>query len=117
MVVGSRQLWNHLTISSRYIFCDLTDEEIEIRLNSMPDLISEGIVQQALQLLAYIPNIFIKLGERGVLSLRLVPKRSASDSKHTIRLGGAHADLAIRHHPGLKHQGIVSVTGAGYYLF
>jgi hypothetical protein len=113
MVVGSRQLSNHLTVSSRYIFCDATDEEIEIRLKSMPDLISEGTVQQALQLLPYIPNILIKLGERGVLSVRLVPKGSAEHSKDTIRLDGVLADVSIRHHAGLKHQGIVSVTGAG----
>jgi hypothetical protein len=117
MVVDSRQHSNHFTVSSRYIFCDVTDEEIEIRLKSMPDLISEGTVQQALQLLPYIPNILIKLGQRGVLSVRLVPKDSAVDMKHAIRLGGVHADVTIRHHAGLKHQGTVSVTGAGYYCF
>ena len=81
----------------------------------MPDLINKGTVQQAIQLLPYIPIILIKLGERGVLSVRLSPKSTENgDEKGTLRLPGVHADVCVRHHPGLEHSGIVSVTGAGY---
>lgn len=81
----------------------------------MPDLIGNGTVQQAIQLLPYIPNILIKLGERGVLSVRLCPKNGGDrDTKESLRLRGVNTDVCMRHHPGLKHEGIVSVTGAGY---
>ena len=91
--------------------------DIEILLKGMPDLISKGTVQQAIQLLPYIPDILIKLGERGVLSVRLCPKKSvATDEKGTLRLQGVHGDVCVRLHPGLKHSGIVSVTGAGYLV-
>ncbi len=33
---------------------------------------------------------------------------------NTLRLEGVHADVIVRHYPGLKHQGIISVSGAGY---
>jgi hypothetical protein len=89
-------------------------KEIEIYLKDLPDLISEGVVQQALQLLPYIPTILIKLGKRGVLSVRLVPKDTEVDLKRSIRLKGVHSDVCVRHHPGMKHKGIISVTGAGY---
>lgn len=83
------------------------------------DLIMEGSVQQALSLLPYIPNILIKLGPRGVLSVRLVPKANETNKTdiNTLRLQGANADVIVRYFPGLKHQGIVSVTGAGYALY
>ena len=89
--------------------------DIEILLKAMPDLISKGTVQQAIQLLPYIPDILIKLGERGVLSVRLRPRKSVvTDGKGTLRFPGVHGDVCVRHHPGLNHSGIVSVTGAGY---
>jgi len=81
----------------------------------MPDLINKGTVQQAIQLLPYIPNILIKLGERGVLSVRLCHKSSKEgNTGGTLRLRGVNADVCVRHHPGLEHAGIISVTGAGY---
>ena len=82
----------------------------------MLDLIMEGSVQQAMSLLPYIPNILIKLGPRGVLCVRLTPKDSQTKKTdiNTLRLQGANADVIVRYFPGLKHQGIVSVTGAGY---
>ena len=84
----------------------------------MPDLIEKGTVQQAIQLLPYIPIILIKLGERGVLSVRLRTKDSVqTDENGTLRLMGRNADVCVRYHPGLKHSGIVSVTGAGYINF
>lgn len=83
-----------------------------------PDLIHEGSVQQALALLPYIPNILLKLGSRGVLCIRLCPKNSEFHDKDgtTLQSQGVDADVVVRYYPGLKHEGIVSVTGAGYYL-
>jgi pseudouridylate synthase / pseudouridine kinase len=85
----------------------------------MLDLIMEGSVQQALSLLPYIPNILIKLGPRGVLCVRLIPKADETNKSdiNTLRLQGANADVIVRYFPGLMHQGIVSVTGAGYALY
>ena len=90
----------------------LANVDVEILLKALPDLTNDGIVQQAIQLLPFIPNIFIKLGPRGVLSVRLCPKNSASE--HGLRLPGTHSDICVQHYSGLKHRGIVSVTGAGY---
>jgi hypothetical protein len=91
--------------------------DLEILLKGMPDLIEKGTVQQAIQLLPYIPNILIKLGGRGVLSVRLRTKDSIdSDEKGTLRLRGGNTDICVRYHPGLKNSGIVSVTGAGYLI-
>jgi hypothetical protein len=78
----------------------------------MPDLIEEGTVQQAIQLLPYIPNILIKLGHRGVLSIRLSPK--TTDTVKGVRLRGSNADVCVQHHPPTKVVQVVSVTGAGY---
>ena len=70
-----------------------------------------------MQLLPYMPNILIKLGSRGVLSVRLCPKDIKFDNEsELLRLSGTHADVCIQHHKGLEHQGIVSVTGAGYEI-
>lgn len=83
----------------------------------LADLVVEGSVQQAISLLPYIPNILIKLGPRGVLCVRLCPKGSAEkEDSMTLRVKGATADVVVRYFPGLQHQGIVSVTGAGYFL-
>ena len=84
-----------------------------------PDVATEGIVQQAIAMLPFIPNILIKLGARGVLSVRLCPKDSevsGETSDLLLRSKGVHGDVIMRYYPGLKHQGIVSVTGAGYFL-
>ena len=84
----------------------------------MLDLIKEGSVQQAMSLLPYIPNILIKLGPHGVLYVRLTPKDSQTKKTdiNTLRLHGTNADVMVRYFSGLKHQEIVSVTGAGYIL-
>jgi hypothetical protein len=83
-----------------------------------PDLIREGSVQQALALLPYIPNILLKLGSHGVLCVRLCPKNSEISYKDgkTLQSKGVDVDVIVRYYPGLKHDGIVSVTGAGYCL-
>jgi pseudouridylate synthase / pseudouridine kinase len=84
----------------------------------LPGLIIEGSVQQAMSLLPYIPNVLIKLGPQGILCVRLFPKDAAiNDTDNTLRLRGAHVDVIVRYFPGLKTQGIVSVTGAGFPPF
>jgi pseudouridine-5'-phosphate glycosidase/pseudouridine kinase len=99
-----------VTVSTPFISANI---DIEMLLKEMPDLIEEGTVQQAIQMLPYIPNILVKLGPRGTLSVRLVPKNN--DVKG-LRLPGVHADVVVRHHPATQPHGIVSVTGAGYHL-
>lgn len=88
----------------------------EINYDHLLDLTVEGSVQQAMALLPYIPNILIKLGPRGTLCVRLAPKGHETKEKetNTLRLRGANVDVIVRYSPGLKHEGIVSVTGAGY---
>ena len=92
---------------------------------SPPDLVSEGVIQQAVTLLPYIPNILITLGPYGVLSVRLCPKSGNTSSRsqwsrwidvlsHSLRLPGVHGDVYLRHHRGMKSSKVVSVTGAGY---
>lgn len=97
---------------------DFDGQEAKIDLPAL-DLIMEGSVQQAISLLPYIPNIIIKLGPRGVLCVRLAPKDSETKKMdiNTLRLQSANADVIVRYFPGLKHQGIVSVTGAGYATY
>ena len=88
----------------------------ENRNTRVLDLISEGIVQQSISLLPYIPNILIKLGSHGVLSVRLFAKGAElpTQERGTMRSEGEHVDVLVCHYPGLAHEGIVSVTGAGY---
>jgi hypothetical protein len=81
----------------------------------LTDFVVEGSVQQAISLLPYIPNILIKLGPRGVLCVRLSPKGvEEKDDCLTLRLKRSAVDVVVRYFPGLQHQGIASVTGAGY---
>jgi hypothetical protein len=88
--------------------------ELELKLGR--DLMGEGALHQAVALLPYIPNIFIKLGSLGVLCVRLCPKDTEikSTDASTLRFPGNDADVIVQHHRGLPHKGIVSMTGAGY---
>jgi hypothetical protein len=88
----------------------LANVDIDILLKEMPDLIEKGMVQQAIQLLPYIPNILLKLGKRGVLSIRLSPK--TTNTSKGLRLHGLHADACVQHHPAIQPDQVVSVTGA-----
>ena len=87
-------------------------------LNLGRDLMGEGALQQAVALLPFIPNIFIKLGSLGVFCVRLVHKDAVikDTDASTLRFPGLHADVVVQHHRGLPHQGIVSLTGGGYHL-
>lgn len=86
-------------------------------------LVDEGIPQQSIQLLPFIPNIITKLGEKGVLLTQLQPADSpsltSSDSAPYILshvspgqpFGGVYMRLFP---PGaLAQEDIVSVNGAG----
>jgi len=77
-------------------------------------------VQQAISLLPYVPTILIKLGAHGVLSVRLLPK-DVAHAQHertcAMRSEGDYVDVLVSYHLGLQHEGIVSVTGAGYRQF
>jgi hypothetical protein len=97
---------------------DKQDDPQALSYDHLLDLITEGSVQQAMALLPYIPNILIKLGPRGTLCVRLAPtgQETKETETHSLRLQGTHVDVIVRYSPGLKHEGIVSVTGAGYYL-
>jgi hypothetical protein len=74
-------------------------DDLELKLG---DVIEAA--DQAVALLPYIPNIYIKLGTFGVLSVRLDQSPSAG-----LRFG----DFVVQHHPGSPQKAIVSVTGAG----
>lgn len=83
----------------------------------LPDLAGEGMIPQAIKLLPYIPNILVKLGSLGVLMVRLCPKNNDIKSNPNIlRINGVYVDVVIQHFPGLEHEGVVSVNGAGYAL-
>jgi hypothetical protein len=92
------------------------EDGLELKLGR--DLMGEGAFQQAVALLPYIPNIFIKIGSLGIFCVRLCPKDT--EIKHTdaatLRFPGIHADIVVQHHRGLPQKGIVNVTGAGYLL-
>ena len=108
----------HISVHFSEIDIDILLRSIPVRTESseklLPDLSAEGSVQQAIQLLPYIPNILVKLGPQGVLSIRLSPKeRETQDKTNSLRLHGSHADVLVRYYPGLKHRGVISVTGAG----
>jgi len=79
------------------------------------DLMGEGALQQAVALLPFIPNIFIKLGSLGVFCVRLVHKDAVIKDTEalTLRFPGLHTDVVVQHHRGLPHKGIVSLTGGG----
>ena len=80
------------------------------------DLMGDGALQQAVALLPYIPNIFVKLGSLGVLCVRLCPKETKikTTDASTLRFPGLESDIVVQHHRGLPQKSIVSVTGAGY---
>lgn len=48
-------------------------EHLSQKLLHHPNLLSTGLVQQAIHLLPYIPNLFITLGSKGVLALSILP--------------------------------------------
>lgn len=85
---------------------------------ALKSLSSDGIVQQAIHLLPYIPTIVVKDGKNGVVCFQLVDSKTTQPpSNHSTRLwqGRGKHDILIQHFPAQKidTSKIVSVTGAG----
>lgn len=89
------------------------------------DLVDEGIPQQSIQLLPFIPTIVTKLGHQGVLLTRLL---SPGDSQLTSRTAGPYVLSRSHHNEGtvggvfmrlfpavelLPEDEIISVNGVG----
>lgn len=80
------------------------------------DFRSTGILQQAVHLAPYFPNQLIKLGSRGVLSVRLVPSEfdiSELVPKPVVTRGSGPDKLVVQHFAAEKPSSIVSVNGVG----
>jgi len=91
----------------------IPEDALELKLGR--DVMEDGALHQAVALLPYIPNIFVKLGTLGVLSVRLLRKDSDMEetNESALRFPGSHGTVVVQHHPGLPQKAIVSVTGAG----
>ncbi|OAX84948.1 hypothetical protein ACJ72_00673 [Emergomyces africanus] len=92
-----------------------------------PKLVDEGVPQQSIQLLPFIPSVVTKLGPQGVLLTQILPHgderlRSADSARYI--LGRSYADGSNSHYGGvymrlfppaeiLKDTDVVSVNGAG----
>lgn len=90
--------------------------------HKLPSLLEQGLIQQAINLLPYIPTLFVKLGAKGVLSLHLLSPNSPQSppSPTTIttlgRPGTATAGICVRYfHPAeqVPENEVVSVNGVG----
>ncbi|KAK9241383.1 Ribokinase-like protein [Lipomyces kononenkoae] len=105
----------------------------------MEQIVDKGLVQMAVHLLPFIPNLFVKIGQLGVITVQLVmanqvrgrmvgPGQLSTGPGFVMwrgkpiegraRTGGGDNNnnvcLIVRHHPAHKVPGdIVSVTGAG----
>lgn len=88
------------------------------------DLVDQGIPQQSIQLLPYVPCIITKLGVQGVLLTQLLragdPRLTSPEASPYILSRGIGSDLIggvyIRHFPPaavLEQGDIISVNGAG----
>ncbi|KAK9245528.1 Ribokinase-like protein [Lipomyces tetrasporus] len=94
-------------------------------------VVEKGLVQMAVHLLPFMPNLFVKMGELGVITVQLAKESEVrgrmvgSGQLSTgpgfvmwrggkIRGQGENMCILVRHHPAHKVTGeIVSVTGAG----
>lgn len=88
------------------------------------DLVDQGIPQQSIQLLPFVPCIITKLGAQGVLLTQLLragdPRLTSPEASPYILSRGLGSDLVggvyMRHFPPaavLEQEDIVSVNGAG----
>jgi pseudouridine-5'-phosphate glycosidase/pseudouridine kinase len=85
------------------------------------DLVGTGLVQKAINLVPYIPNLFVKLGEKGCLVVSLLQpgdktleKRPGPDAVvMKARVGEEVGGLLVRHFEAEKVDQVVSVNGAG----
>jgi pseudouridine-5'-phosphate glycosidase/pseudouridine kinase len=80
------------------------------------NLLDNGIMQQCLQLLPFMPNIYLTLGQHGVLSVHLSELGivDAVSVKESVRIEGHSSVVDIIHHITPKQvTGHESDTGAG----
>lgn len=79
------------------------------------DFTATGIMQQAIHLSPYIPNQLIKLGAKGVLSVRLVHANDPAPPPGSIISPGTKLfrGLLVQHFPAATPTEIVSVNGVG----
>ncbi|KAK9484824.1 Indigoidine synthase A like protein-domain-containing protein [Lipomyces starkeyi] len=97
----------------------------------MEQIVEKGLVQMAVHLLPFTPNLFVKMGELGVITVQLVkesevrgrmvgPRQLSTGPGFVMWRGtkiagqGENLCVLVRHHAAHKVTGdIVSVTGAG----
>lgn len=100
----------------------------QLALATSSTLVDEGIPQQSIQLLPFIPSICTKLGSQGVLLTQLIPanderlssgeyapytiSRCANGTEDTLGVGGVYMRLfpAVEE---VKAEDVVSVNGVG----
>jgi len=104
-----------LAIDSRF-----RDHVDQLAARTDVDLSRSGMIQKAVSLLPYIPRLFVKLGEQGVVVVRLLavgekPHRSRESVVAEAREGGKVGGLEVRYFPAEKlgEHGVKSVNGAG----
>ncbi|KAI6802408.1 IdgA domain protein [Hortaea werneckii] len=99
-----------------------------LALATSPDLVDQGVPQQTLQLLPFIPTIATKLGSRGVLVTQLLPagdkrlssgeyapyilSRCANGTEETLGVGGVYMRL-FPVAETVEAEEAVSVNGVG----
>ena len=100
----------------------------QLALATSVELVDQGIPQQSIQLLPFIPSICTKLGAKGVLLTQLVPakdprltdgsytpyilSRCANGSEETVGVGGVYMRL-FPPVEEVKAEEVVSVNGVG----
>jgi len=104
-----------LAIDSRF-----RDQIDRVAARTGVDFSQSGMIQKAVSLLPYIPRLFVKLGERGVVVVRLLevgekPRRSRESVVVEAREGEEVGGLEVRYFPAeqLGEEGVKSVNGAG----
>lgn len=91
---------------------------------SLAFLITDGVVQKAVNLLPFFQNLIIKCGDQGVVvAMLLSPKDAAQSLWNTQRSnikdrcilskGSENEILLIQHFPSLLVDNLINVTGAG----
>lgn len=84
--------------------------------------LNDGIVLKAIQILPYIPNLFVKLGSKGLLLFQLIyapdkidslKKTSGTSEVVEVYQYSKNLALVIQYFPSQRSNNVVSVTGAG----
>ncbi|KAI5840930.1 Indigoidine synthase A like protein-domain-containing protein [Tricharina praecox] len=108
------------TIDALTIDSGFRDRVDQLAARTGVDLSESGIVQKAVSLLPYIPRLFVKLGEQGVIVVRLLevgekPRRSRESVVVEAREGEEVGGVEVRYFAAEKLgvDGVQSVNGAG----